>query len=273
MPQPYVLVSKERKPEPTIIPLGRWSIGGKSLVIIAGPCAVENEDQIVSTARCVKEAGAHMLRGGAFKVRTSPYSFQGLGEQALELLKKAKEITGLPLVVEVMDSIHIPLLESVVDMLQIGTRNMQNVSLLKAVGKSTKPVLLKRGTSATLAEFLMAAEYIMEAGNPHVVLCERGIRTFSDFSRYTLDLNIIPALKRATHLPVIVDPSHATGNREYVIPLARAAIAAGADGIMVEVHPKPEEAASDGAQSLSFQQFEELMQQLKVVARAVGRDL
>lgn len=267
------LVSKEHKQEPTIVTVRSTLIGGKAVIVIAGPCAVENQTQILSTATAVKNGGAQMLRGGASKIRTSPYSFQGLGNDALPFLAQAKKATGLPLVVEVTEPDQIPSLSSIVDMFQIGARNMHTISLLKAVGKSKRPVLLKRGMSATLREFLMAAEYILKEGNSQVVLCERGIRTFSDFSRYTLDLNIIPALKQATHLPVIVDPSHGTGNREYVVPLAKAAIACGADGIIVEVHPTPELAASDGQQSLSFEQFYELMQQLKPVARAVGREL
>ncbi len=271
--KPYKLVSREFKKEDTIIKVRGVKIGGNEIIIMAGPCAIESEKQIIETAKAVKKAGAKLLRGGAFKPRTSPYSFQGMGEEGLKLMAKARKITGLPIVTEVMDTADVPLVSDYADILQIGTRNMQNFDLLRAVGKVNTPVLLKRGLAATLKEFLMAAEYIMAEGNHNIILCERGIRTFCEYTRNTLDLNIVPALKRETHLPVIVDPSHGTGRYDLVAPMSKAAIAAGADGLLVEVHPKPEEAASDGAQSLTPKNFLKLMEELKLIARAVGRRL
>ena len=271
--KPYKLVSREFKKEDTIIKVGDVKIGGNEIVVIAGPCAIESEKQIMETAKEVKKAGAKLIRGGAFKPRTSPYSFQGMGEEGLKLLAKAREASGLPVVTEVMDTSDVPLVADYADILQIGARNMQNFNLLRAVGKVNKPVLLKRGLSATLNEFLMAAEYIMSEGNQNIILCERGIRTFCTHSRNTLDLNIIPIIKKESHLPIIVDPSHGTGNASSVNPMSKAAIAAGADGLIVEVHPKPEEATSDGDQSLTPKNFSKLMDELKLVAKAVGRKL
>ena len=271
--KPYKLVSREFKKENTIIKVGNVKIGTDQIIVMAGPCAIESEKQIIETAKTVKKAGAKLLRGGAFKPRTSPYSFQGMGEQGLRLLAKARKITGLPIVTEVMDTSEVPLVADYADILQIGTRNMQNFNLLRAVGKVNKPVLLKRGLSSTLKEFLMAAEYIMSEGNHNVILCERGIRTFCEYTRNTLDLNIIPVLKKETHLPVIVDPSHGTGRYDLVNPMGKAAIAAGADGLIVEVHPNPEEATSDGDQSLTPKSFSKLMNELKLVAKAVERTL
>ncbi len=271
--KPYKLVSREFKKENTIVKIGNVKIGGNEIIVMAGPCAVENEKQIIETAKAVKKAGAKMLRGGAFKPRTSPYSFQGMGEEGLKLLTKARKITGLPIITEVMDTAEVPVVADYADILQIGTRNMQNFNLLRAVGKVNKPVLLKRGLSATLKEFLMSAEYIMSEGNHNVILCERGIRTFCTYSRNTLDLNIIPALKKETHLPVIVDPSHGTGDYTMVNPMSKASIAAGADGLLVEVHQNPQEATSDGDQSLTPKSFSKLMKELRLVAKAVGRKL
>lgn len=271
--KPYKLVSREFKKENTIIKVGDAKLGGNQIVVIAGPCAVESETQIIETAKAVKEAGAQLLRGGAFKPRTSPYAFQGMGEEGLKLLAKAREVTGLPIVTEVMDTADVPLVADYADIIQIGARNMQNFNLLRAVGKVSKPVLLKRGPSATLKEFLMAAEYIMAEGNHNVILCERGIRTFCEYTRNTLDLNIVPVLKKETHLPVIVDPSHGTGKYDLVIPMSKAAIACGADGLIVEVHQNPEEATSDGDQSLTPKSFLKLMSELRPVAKAVGRIL
>lgn len=260
--KPYKLTSREMKPDDTVVTVAGIRIGAQRPVVIAGPCSVESREQTIETARRVKEGGGHLLRGGAFKPRTSPYAFQGLGERGLEILAEAREITGLPLVTEVIGVESFEAVEAVTDVLQIGARNMQNYPLLRRAGKSSKPVLLKRGPSATLEEFLLAAEYLLAEGNPNVILCERGIRTFSDHSRYTLDINIVPELKSLTHLPVLVDPSHASGKREMVVPLARAAFAAGADGVIVEVHPHPEKALSDGRQSLSPELFAEMMRGL-----------
>ena len=260
--KPYKLTSREMKPDDTVVEVGGIRIGEQRPVVIAGPCSVETREQTIETARQVKAAGAHLLRGGAFKPRTSPYAFQGLGEKGLEILAEAREITGLPLVTEVIGVEVFEAVEAVTDILQIGARNMQNYPLLRRAGKSRKPVLLKRGQSATLEEFLLAAEYLLAEGNRNVILCERGIRTFSDHSRYTLDINIVPELKSLTHLPVLVDPSHASGKREMVVPLARAAFAAGADGVIVEVHPYPDRALSDGRQSLNLALFADLMRGL-----------
>ncbi len=271
--QPYKLAGREFRPEPSVVSVGPVRVGGDTLTVIAGPCAVENEEQILSVAAAVKEAGAQMLRGGAFKPRTSPYSFQGLAEEGLRLLALAREQTGLPVVTEVMDPQHVELVAAYADVLQIGARNMQNFSLLKEVGRAGKPVLLKRGLAATVEEWLMAAEYIISAGNPNVILCERGIRTFETATRNTLDLNAVPVVKSWSHLPIIVDPSHGTGKWPYVTPMARAAIAAGADGLIVEVHPRPEEAVSDGPQSLKPDKFRELMREVSAIAAVLGRQL
>jgi len=271
--KPYKLVSREFKNEGTVIKIGNTKIGSKEIIVMAGPCAVESEEQMISVAKAAKKAGAKLLRGGAFKPRTSPYSFQGMGEEGLQLLAKARKVTGLPIVTEVMTIEDVPLVADYADVLQIGTRNAQNYNLLRAVGKINKPVLLKRGLASTLKEFLMAAEYIMSEGNHKVILCERGIRTFCTYTRNTLDLNIIPVLKKETHLPVIVDPSHGTGRYDIVNPMSKASIAAGADGLMIEVHPNPQEATSDGDQSLNPVQFAKLMRELKPVAKAVGRKL
>ncbi|MBP9945218.1 MAG: 3-deoxy-7-phosphoheptulonate synthase [Vicinamibacteria bacterium] len=260
--KPYKLTSREMKPDDTVVEVCGIRIGEQRPVVIAGPCSVETREQTIETAKRVKAAGAHLLRGGAFKPRTSPYAFQGLGEKGLEILAEAREITGLPLVTEVIGVEVFEAVEAVTDILQIGARNMQNYPLLRRAGKSRKPVLLKRGQSATLEEFLLAAEYLLAEGNRNVILCERGIRTFSDHSRYTLDINIVPELKSLTHLPVLVDPSHASGKREMVVPLARAAFAAGADGVIVEVHPYPDRALSDGRQSLNLALFADLMRGL-----------
>ena len=271
--KPYKLVSRETKPEDTIVEVNDVVIGGREIVVIAGPCSVESREQILSSARAVKAAGGHMLRGGAFKPRTSPYSFQGLGKTALQWLAEARAETGLPIVTEVLDSESATLAEEYVDILQIGARNMQNYVLLTQVARSRKPILLKRGPAATLEELLNAAEYILAGGNYRVILCERGIRTFSDFSRNTMDLNIIPAVKELSHLPVITDPSHGTGKRSMVLPLAQASIAAGADGVIVEVHPNPEHAVSDGYQTLYPPQLTRMIECLRLIAPAVGRNL
>jgi 3-deoxy-7-phosphoheptulonate synthase len=254
-----------------VIDLGGVSIGGEGIVVMAGPCAVESPEQIRTIAAAVARAGARVLRGGAFKPRTSPYSFQGLGEEGLELLREAADEHGMLVVTEAMDPTQVGVVSRYADIIQIGARNMQNFNLLREAGRAEVPVLLKRGFSATIKELLMAAEYIMSEGNERVILCERGIRTFSDFTRFTLDLAAVPVLKRETHLPVIVDPSHATGRRDMVIPLARAAIAAGADGVMVEVHHRPEEALSDGPQALVPDQFAQLMRELAPIAHTIGR--
>jgi len=271
--KPYRLASREFHPENTTIDVDGVKIGGKKIVLMAGPCAVENRKQIITTAKIVKKEGAEILRGGAFKPRTSPYDFQGLGEDGLKLLAEARKLTGLKIVTEVMETEDVALVAQYADILQIGARNMQNFNLLKAVGKIDKPVLLKRGMSATLKEFLMSAEYIMSEGNHKVILCERGIRTFVEYTRNTLDLNIVPAIKKLSHLPIIVDPSHGTGEYEFVIPMSKAAIACGADGLIIEVHPNPEEAASDGDQSLMPKRFENLMREIKPIAKAVKRDM
>ena len=260
--EPYILASKQFKRQKTIIEVGEAVIGEKP-IIIAGPCSVESEEQVLEIAKSVKRKGGSILRGGAFKPRTSPYSFQGLGEEGLRYLAKAREETGLPIVTEVMDTRDIPLVAKYADILQIGSRNMQNFSLLKEVGKQKKPVLLKRGMNATIKEFLLSAEYIMVQGNPYVILCERGIKTFETATRNTLDLSAVPVLNELTYLPVIIDPSHATGNRKAVIPMAKAAIAAGADGVMVEVHNCPSKALCDGSQSLTIENFEEMMDHLR----------
>ncbi|MGH2404671.1 MAG: 3-deoxy-7-phosphoheptulonate synthase [bacterium] len=271
--QPFKLVSREFIPQDTVVSVGSESIGGHRLSIIAGPCSVESREQILTTARAVKAAGATILRGGAFKPRTSPYSFQGLEEEGLRLLAEAREQTGLPVVTEAMDAAQLGLVARYADMIQIGARNMQNYPLLREAGRARLPVLLKRGPSATLEELLLAAEYILNEGNYRVVLCERGIRGFSDQTRYTLDLSAIPVLKRLTHLPIIVDPSQATGKWRFVAPMARAAVAAGADGLIVEVHPDPANALSDGPQQLNLDNFSGLMTSLRPIAGAVGREV
>ncbi len=271
--QPFKLASREFRTQKTVVKVGETEIGADRLALMVGPCSVESEAQILETARFVKKAGATILRGGAFKPRTSPYSFQGLGEHGLELLARAREVTGLKIVTEVLNDRDVELVAKYADILQVGARNMHNFALLNKVGEAQMPVLLKRGMSATIQDLLMSAEYILSHGNYDVILCERGIRTFETATRFTLDLNAVPVLQKLTHLPVIVDPSHGTGYSEYVTAMARAGIAAGADGLMVEVHPKPEEALSDGVQSLTPERFEELIRQLKPVAKAVGRSL
>ena len=270
---PFKLASRDFHPQDTIVPINGIAVGGKRLVVMAGPCAVEGREELLDAARSVRSAGAQMLRGGAFKPRTSPYSFQGLGEEGLRYLAAAREETGLPVVTEVMSPEQVPLVSAFADILQIGARNMQNYALLHAVGEAQRPVLLKRGMMSTIEELLMSAEYILSHGNERVILCERGIRTFEKYTRNTLDINAVPLLKQLSHLPVIVDPSHATGKWELVAAVSRAAVAAGADGLLVEVHPDPGNALSDGAQSLKPEPFAELMNSLKDVARAVGRDL
>jgi 3-deoxy-7-phosphoheptulonate synthase len=271
--QPFKLVSREVKEEDTIIDVGGVKLGGKEIVVMAGPCSVESREQILEAAGAVKAAGAKLLRGGAYKPRTSPYEFQGLAEEGLKLLALAREQTGLKVVTEVMDAESLPMVADYADMLQLGARNMQNYSLLRRLGQLRKPILLKRGPSATIKEWLMAAEYVLAAGNYQVALCERGIRTFETMTRNTLDLNAVPVLKALTHLPVVVDPSHGIGLRRHVAAMARAGIAAGADGIIVEVHPQPDKALSDGHQSLTPSEFEGLMKQARVIAGAVGRVL
>jgi 3-deoxy-7-phosphoheptulonate synthase len=267
------LVSRSAKPEGTLVRINGVEIGGEAIVIMAGPCAVESEEQLAETARLVSAAGASMLRGGAFKPRTSPYSFQGLGVDGLEMLARAREATGLSVVSEVMDTRQVETVARYADVLQIGSRNMQNFPLLKEAGSTSKPILLKRGMMATIDEYLHAAEYVLSQGNPNVILCERGIRTFEPSTRYTLDLNAIPILKERTHLPVIVDPSHGTGLRSIVPTMAKASIAAGADGLLLEVHHHPEEALCDGSQSLFPEQFDALMRDLEKVAVAIGRSI
>jgi 3-deoxy-7-phosphoheptulonate synthase len=272
--EPYKLASKTTNPEGTKVPIGKGVVvGGEKVIVIAGPCSVESKNQIMKVAQKVKEAGAHALRGGAFKPRTAPYSFQGLGEEGLEMLAEAGRKTGLPIVTEVMSPEDVKTVAKYADVLQVGARNVQNFPLLKKLGKTDKPVLLKRGLMTTIEEFLLAAEYILAEGNPNVILCERGIRTFETATRYTLDISAIPVLKKKTHLPVIVDPSHGTGYWEYVPPMCYAAIAAGADGLIVEVHPNPEEALSDGTQSLKPEKFKEMMENLSKFVKAVGRKL
>ena len=270
---PYKVASLEVKPEPTVIRAGSLAVGNSHVGMIAGPCSVESEEQTLATARAVKAAGATALRGGAFKPRTSPYSFQGLKEKGLEILAAAREETGLAVVTEVISENDVDLVARYADVLQIGARNMQNYRLLEAVGESGKPVLLKRGPAATLDELLLAAEYILNMGNPNVMLCERGIRTFETHTRFSLPLASVPWLHQRTHLPVVVDPSHGTGHTNLVTPMAMAALAAGADGLIVEVHPEPETALSDGYQSLTFEQFETLMQRCQTIAEAMGRTI
>lgn len=271
--KPFKLASRDFHPEDTVVPINGVRIGGREIVVMAGPCAVESRWQIHEAAQAVKSSGVKILRGGAFKPRTSPYNFQGLGEEGLKLLGQVKEELGLLVVTEVMSPGDVELVAQYGDILQIGARNMQNFSLLHAVGETHYPVLLKRGMSSTIEELLMAAEYILSHGNHRVILCERGIRTFENYTRNTFDISAIPALKALTHLPVVADPSHATGRWELVAAVARAAVAAGADGLLIEIHPCPEEALSDGAQSLTPERFTRLMEELQRVAKAVGRSL
>jgi 3-deoxy-7-phosphoheptulonate synthase len=271
--QPYKLASRQFHPENSIFPLDGFTVGGEELTIIAGPCSVESRSQILETAYAVKEAGACALRGGVFKPRTSPYSFQGLGEEGLELLAEAREATGLPIVVEIMSQVQIDLMVKYVDVLQVGARNMQNFNLLRVIGQTQTPVLLKRGLSASIEELLMSAEYILAGGNKQVMLCERGIRTFETATRNTTDINAVPVLKSLTHLPVILDPSHSTGHFDYVAAIARAAVAAGADGLIVEVHPDPAHALSDGRQSLKPEKFAAMVKQVGQIAEIMDRRL
>jgi 3-deoxy-7-phosphoheptulonate synthase len=270
---PYKLASRHFRPAGSTVRVGNVEIGAAKIVVMAGPCSVENEGQINRVAEEVAAAGATVLRGGAFKPRTSPYSFQGLGEQGLRLMREAANRHGLLVVSEVMDVAQIPLLAEYADILQVGARNMQNFNLLRELGDRRKPVLLKRGISATIEELLLSAEYILAGGNYDVILCERGIRTFEGYTRNTMDISAIPVVKKLSHLPMIADPSHGTGRRDKVLPMARAAVAAGADGLIIEVHDNPDKALSDGAQSLFPQQFQELMEQLRIIAPAVGRTL
>lgn len=271
--KPYKLASREFHPQSTVIKLNDIAIGSNEIVIIAGPCAVEGEEQLLAIAREIKANGANILRGGAFKPRTSPYSFRGLGELGLKLLAKARKETGMPIITEVMTPSDVELVASYADILQVGARNMQNFALLDEVGKTKKPVMLKRGLSSTVQEWLLAAEYILAQGNEQVILCERGIRTFETFARNTMDISAIPIIKRVSHLPIIADPSHATGKWYLVAPLGLAAVAAGADGLMIEVHPHPEQALADGPQSLTFDNFRQLISQLRPIAQAVNRKL
>lgn len=272
--KPYKLASRDFKKENSVIDIGSGiKVGGKKLVVMAGPCSVENEKLLIDIAKKVKKAGATVLRGGAFKPRTSPYAFQGLGVKGLKFLANAKKETGLAIVTEVMDTRDVEVIHKYTDIFQIGARNMQNFNLLKEVGKTRKPVLLKRGMSNTIKEFLMSAEYVLSEGNFNVILCERGIRTFEDATRFTLDINAVPVIKELSHLPIIVDPSHATGKWGLVEPCAKAAIACGSDGLIIEVHPKPEEAMSDGEQSLLPENFEKLMKGVAKIAEAVGREI
>jgi 3-deoxy-7-phosphoheptulonate synthase len=269
----YKLVSREVKPESSVVEVGGVPVGGREVVVVAGPCAVESREQTLTVARRVKAAGARLLRGGAFKPRTSPYSFQGLGEEGLRILAAAREETGLPVVTEALDPEGVDLVERYADAIQVGARNMQNFTLLRRCGKARKPVLLKRGLAATLEEFLMSAEYILSEGNYQVILCERGVRTFSDFSRNTLDLAVVPAVKSLSHLPILVDPSHGTGRRDKVAPMSRGAIAVGADGLLLEVHHEPDAALSDGPQSLTPEMFAALMGEVRQIASVLGRSV
>ena len=271
--KPYKLVAHEFRQTESLVKIGDVTVGGNEIVIMSGPCSVESCEQIVSIAHDVKKAGAKILRGGAFKPRTSPYAFQGLGEEGLKFLAEAREATGLPVITEIMDTKHLELIEKYADCLQIGARNMQNFSLLKEVGRSKLPVLLKRGMSATIKDLLMSAEYILSEGNFNVILCERGIRTFETYTRNTLDLNAVPVLKKETHLPVLVDPTHGIGLREHIPAMALAAVAAGADALMLEVHNNPEMAKSDGEQAMQPAEFADLVVRIRAVARAVGRGL
>jgi 3-deoxy-7-phosphoheptulonate synthase len=270
---PYKLVSRGFRPGGTVVKIGGVDIGGERVVVMAGPCSVETRDQINRSAEAVAKAGATVIRGGAFKPRSSPYAFQGLGEAGLQMLREAADRNGLLVVSEVMDQTQIPVVAQYSDILQVGARNMQNFNLLRELGRQRKPVLLKRGIAATIEELLLSAEYIMAGGNYDVILCERGIRTFETYTRNTMDISAIPVVKKLSHLPIVADPSHGTGRRDKVAPMARAAVAAGADGLLVEVHPDPDRALSDGAQSLRPEQFEDLMRQLRMIAPAVGRTI
>jgi 3-deoxy-7-phosphoheptulonate synthase len=270
---PYKLASRSFRPDGTVVKVGGIEIGGERVVVMAGPCSVESREQIERSAEIVAEAGAQVIRGGAFKPRSSPYSFQGMGEEGLALIRAAGDRHGLLVVSEVMEIAQIPLLARYADILQVGARNMQNFNLLRELGAQRKPVLLKRGIAATIEELLLSAEYVLAGGNYDVILCERGIRTFETYTRNTMDISAIPVVKKLSHLPMIADPSHGTGRRDKVAPMARAAVAAGADGLLIEVHPDPDHALSDGAQSLRPKQFEELMGQLRMIAPAVGRTI
>lgn len=271
--EPFKLAGRTFKPENTVVKVGDVRIGGDEVVVIAGPCSAETEEQVRATATAVKRAGAKIFRGGAFKPRSSPYSFQGLGEEGLRLLREASSAEGLALVSEVMDASQIPLIEQYCDMFQVGARNMQNFTLLRELGRMRKPVLLKRGISATIEEWLLSAEYVLSGGNTDVVLCERGIRTFETATRNTFDVSAIPVVKKLSHLPIIGDPSHGAGRRDMVAPMARAAVAAGADGLIIEVHCEPDRALSDGAQSMFPGQFDRLMAELRIIAPAIGRSI
>ena len=271
--RPFKLASRDMQPEDTLVHANGVEIGGSAIVIMAGPCSVESRDQLLETAYGVKESGATVLRGGAFKPRSSPYSFQGLGETGLEMLAEAREATGLAIITEAMSPDQVQLVAEYADIIQIGSRNMHNTELLRTVGDSGRPALLKRGMMATIEEWLMAAEHMLSRGNDRVILCERGIRSFEPYTRNTTDINAIPVVKRLSHLPIILDPSHSTGKWDYVTAIARAGIAAGADGLLVEVHPRPEEALSDGAQSLKPHRFGHLMHEVKMIARAIGREI
>jgi 3-deoxy-7-phosphoheptulonate synthase len=271
--EPYKLASRTFKPENTVVTLDDVRIGGDEVIVMAGPCSAESESQVESSALAVRKAGAKILRGGAFKPRSSPYSFQGLGEDGLKMLRGASDRHGLKLVSEVMDVSQLDLMLRYVDILQVGARNMQNFTLLRELGRARKPVLLKRGISATIEEWLLSAEYVLAGGNVNVILCERGIRTFESYTRNTLDISAIPVVQKLSHLPVVVDPSHGTGRRDKVAPMARAAVAAGADGLLIEVHCDPDHARSDGAQSLYPSQFDHLMAELKIIAPAIGRSI
>jgi len=271
--EPYKLASRTFKPDNTVVVVDDVRIGGDEVIVMAGPCSAETEEQVETTAAAVKRAGAKVLRGGAFKPRSSPYSFQGLGEEGLRLLKAAADRHNLKLVSEVMDISQLDLIERYSDILQVGARNMQNFTLLRELGRSRKPIMLKRGISATIEEWLLSAEYILAGGNMNVMLCERGIRTFESATRNTLDISAIPVVRKLSHLPILVDPSHGTGKRDKVAPMARAAVAAGADGLLIEVHNDPDHALSDGAQSLFFAQFDRLMAELRIIAPAIGRSI
>ena len=271
--KPYKLASREAKEGNTIVRIDDLEIGGPEFIVMAGPCSVESEEQLMESAYIAKKGGAHILRGGAFKPRTSPYSFQGLEEEGLKLLKKVREKTGMPVVTEVLNTTDVDLVEEYGDILQIGARNIQNFALLKKVGHSRKPILLKRGMMTTIEELLMSAEYIISSGNDKVILCERGIRTFETATRNTLDISAVPVLKELTHLPIVVDPSHATGHWKYVIPLARSAVAVGADGLLIEVHPEPEKAFSDGIQSLKPEKFYQLMEEVRILEKITRQEI
>jgi 3-deoxy-7-phosphoheptulonate synthase len=270
---PYKLVSREAKPDDTVVNVGGVDVGGSGVVVVGGPCAVESRDQTRTIAEHIKRAGGQLFRGGAYKPRTSPYSFQGLGEPGLEILARVREEFDLPVITEAIDADSLRLVDQYADCIQIGARNMQNFALLKSAGRARKPVLLKRGMSATLEEVLLSAEYVMSEGNYNVILCERGVRTFADHTRNTLDLSVVPAIKRMSHLPILVDPSHGTGKRSKVLPMSRAAIAVGADGVLIEVHHKPEEALSDGPQAILPEAFEQLVREVDAIAQVLGRSL